>query len=766
MQVWSEEGNARYSPYRRIWLTLAVITLIVGGGLWQVTASYSRILHREVRQDTAASLNARASSLKLTLERRLLLADGLKAYVTTVLKSGQALSSAGFFTFASSFIGSMDGIRNLSVYPNGIASFVYPLESNKPLLGLNLFTSSDPDIRANAERTKTINSQTLLGPIELTQGGQGLVSRQSVFKDGRFWGFVSVVLDLRSILNEAGLLQNDGRIDFAIKADGKPIVGDKALFGRSPVQTSIMVADQHWEFAALPGTAKNAAAGSRVELTGAGCLLVLVLLDVLVYMLLTKRRKLEAMVKERTVHLIEAHQQLEATYEELVAAEDELRLQNALLENSERQLKRVAYRDAVTGLYNRVYFQERLEEMISLAGTRGRSFALLFLDLDQFKLINDTFGHASGDHLLREVAVRLSELLKRDELFSRIGGDEFTIILPSIKDAAHVREAARQIIQLFQQPFLLQETEHYVTASIGITLFPEHSADAAELMKYADAAMYQAKAEGKNNYRIYDDTLMADSEHKIYLKNSLRRALDSDEFQLHYQPQIEIGSGRIVGMEALLRWTHPKRGVISPSDFIPIAEESGLMELIGERVLRDACRQNKAWQDAGLPPVRIAVNLSARQFSRHDLLAGQVKAILAENGLSPSCLELEITENTAMMEGNADTLQELRDLGITISIDDFGTQYSSLNYLKRLPVDKIKIDRSFVNGIRKEPKDEAIILAMLLMASHMNLSIVAEGVETAEQLDFLRANRCHAVQGYLYYRPLPAEAIERILREQ
>ncbi|QHW32414.1 EAL domain-containing protein [Paenibacillus rhizovicinus] len=765
MQDWSEERNARNMPLRRIWLTLAAITLVVGVFFWWIASSYSSILHKEVGQDTSSTLHARSSALKLTLERRLLLGDGLKAYVSTVLQDGQSLNDAGFNAFASRFIGNMNGVRNLSVYPGGTATFVYPYDTNKTILGMNIFKSSDPEVLANAVQTKSITSQTLLGPRELTQGGIGLISRQSVFKDGLFWGFVSVVLDLPPILEEAGLTQNDNRIDIAVKADGKLVFGRKAIFDDSSVLTSIMVANQYWEIAALPGSAKLDASNSRIEITRGSCLLILILLNYLVYVQLTRRRKLQTMVQERTMHLIEAHQQLEATYEELVAAEDELRVQNSLLEYSEGQLRQVAYRDGVTGLYNRAYFQERLEETIAAAGNNGRSFALLFLDLDQFKLINDTLGHASGDLLLQEVAHRLSMLLNQDELFSRIGGDEFTIIIPSVEEADYVHEAARQVIELFQQPYMLQEVDYYVTASIGVTVFPDHSTDAAELMKYADAAMYRAKEEGKNNYRIFDVTLMADTEDKIYIKNSLRRALENNEFEAHYQPQVEIETNRIVGLEALIRWNHPKRGIIPPSVFIPIAEESGLMEQIGEWMLRKACHQNKAWQDAGLPHVRVAVNLSARQFSRRSLLSGQVKAILAESGLNPAYLELEITENTAMLADNSDTLQELQNLGMTISIDDFGTQYSSLNYLKQLPVDKIKIDRSFVNGIRKEPKDEAIILAMLLMASRMNLSIVAEGVETQEQLAFLRENHCYAIQGYLFYRPQPADAMERILRE-
>lgn len=762
-----EDNHARSSASRTIWLTLFAATILLGSCFWYMTDSYNRLLRKDIYHDTASLMNTRASSLKLAIERRLMLAGGLKAYVDTALMKQPVLNQAEFDAFSGSFIQSLDGVRNLSVYPDGIAQYVYPLATNEAIIGMDLFQSTNPDIRANAERTRLTTAMTVFGPFELTQGGLGLLSRQSIVRDGKFWGFVSVVLDVPPILKEAGMNDDDsGRIKLALKANGSLLLGDPKLpASKSSLRTSIPLDDGNWELYAVPGQSKLNAVKNRVEIKVLGFLMVLLLVNYLIYVQMTRRHRLQELVRERTFHLTDANQRLEATYEELVATEDELRLQYTLLANSERDLRQVAYRDSVTGLYNRIYFQERLDETIAQANARNRPFALLFLDLDQFKLINDTLGHACGDLLLQEVGNRLSALLGQDESFARIGGDEFTIILPTIRDTAHVQEAANQIIQAFRQPFILQDIDYYVTVSIGVTLFPEHSRDAAELMKYADAAMYRAKEEGKNNYHFYDETLYANTEEKIYIKNSLRRALDNDEFEVYYQPQIEIESKRIVGLEALIRWKHPKRGNIPPSEFIPIAEECGLMEPIGEWVLRTVCYQNKAWQDAGLPPVRTAVNLSARQFTRNNRLAEQIKGILQESGLDPAYLELEITENTAMKHDNSVTLQELRDLAITISIDDFGTHYSSLNYLKRLPVDKIKIDRSFVDGIRKEPKDEAIILAMLLMASHLNLTIVAEGVETHEQLAFLQHNNCDDIQGYLYYKPQPADEIERILRE-
>lgn len=737
--------------------------MLLGGTLYWASAAYFQWLRKDLDHDVSVELAANTSSLALSLERKVLLSECLKAFVNTSLKNSHALSQEQFDTFAANFVHPMQGIRNLSVYPNGIAEYVYPLQNNEQIMGMNLFTHMNPAIRENAERTKQINKMTLLGPFELTQGGLGILTRQSIFLDGKFWGFVSVVLDVPPILAEAGLTKENTGIEIAIKASGQPIFGDSALFNRSSQLSEVSFGEDVWQLAAVPSAGKRHLLMTKIRILRLLFSLGCALLIYIIYLQLTQKHKLQAMVTERTNNLTTANTQLAATFEKLSTAEDELRKQYLLLEGSERNLRRVAFHDSVTGLHNRMFFQDRLDSLVISHTSRKERFALFFIDLDQFKLINDTLGHSYGDMLLQEVGQRLKQPLIQGEALSRIGGDEFTIILPALSDIAQVHQLAQHLVNLFYEPFTLQQVEYFVTASIGITIFPDHSYDADTLMKYADAAMYQAKEEGKNTYRIYDETLNADMQQKMYIKNSLRRALDHQEFEVYYQPQIEIATGRINGLEALLRWSHPKIGPISPAVFIPIAEESGLMIPIGEWVLRTACAQNKAWQDAGLPPVTIAVNLSARQFAPRYGLAAQVKAILAETGLDPAYLELEITENMAMHDNNAAVLQELRGDNVRISIDDFGTHYSSLSYLKRLPVDKIKIDRSFVNGIGNEPKDEAIILAMLLMAKHMELTIIAEGVETTEQFDFLQRNECHEIQGYRYYPPRPAEVVKHIL---
>ncbi|WP_181909419.1 bifunctional diguanylate cyclase/phosphodiesterase [Paenibacillus taihuensis] len=763
MDTLPQSAPLRYKTPRRIWLLIVIISILLGGTFYWITDFYSHWMHKDLNHDASIELAANASSLALSLERRMLLSDGLKAFVDTSLMNNDTLSHKQFDEFAANFIQPIQGIRNLSVYPDGIAEYVYPLQNNESIIGMNLFTHESPAIRENAERTKRIDQMTVFGPFELTQGGLGILTRQSVFLNGRFWGFVSVVLDVPPILAESGLTKENKGIKIAVKAAGQTIFGDGALFNHSPQLTEVSLGEGAWQLAAVPNAAKLALIDTRIRILRLLCSLGCALLIYIIYLQLTQKHKLQAMVIERTNNLTTANTQLAATFEKLSVAEDELRKQYLLLEGSERNLRRVAFHDSVTGLHNRMYFHDRLDEFVASHTSGKERFALFFIDLDQFKLINDTLGHSYGDMLLKEVGQRLQQPLILGEALSRIGGDEFTIILPALSDIEQVHQLAQRLMNLFYEPFTMQQVEHFVTASIGITIFPDHSQDADTLMKYADAAMYQAKEEGKNTYRIYDETLGSDMQQKMYIKNSLRRALDHQEFEIYYQPQIEIATGRIAGLEALLRWNHPKIGPISPAIFIPIAEESGLMVPIGEWVLRTACAQNKAWQDAGLPPVTIAVNLSARQFSPRYDLALQVKAILAETGLDPAYLELEITENMAMHDNNAAVLQELRGDNVRVSIDDFGTHYSSLSYLKRLPVDKIKIDRSFVNGIGNEPKDEAIILAMLLMAKHMELTIIAEGVETNEQFSFLQKNDCHEIQGYLYYPPRPAEVAKHIL---
>lgn len=429
---------------------------------------------------------------------------------------------------------------------------------------------------------------------------------------------------------------------------------------------------------------------------------------------------------------------------------------------SEQRIHRLAYYDALTQLPNRTLFQDRLHSALQHGERHQEWVALMFLDLDRFKPINDSLGHAAGDRMLKEVAGRLSACVDSDDTVARMGGDEFTLLLRSqaaregaLTRAIHVGE---QILASLEQAFILEGREFFVTASIGIALSPQDGNELSQLMKNADTAMYHAKERGKNNFQFYQADMNASALQRLELESDLRHALEQDEFRLYYQPQFSGDGKRLTGAEALLRWQHPQRGLVPPNDFIPVLEELGLVVQVGDWVLREACRQLAEWQEANIRVPKISVNLSARQFAEGDLHL-RIAQILKHSGISAGCLELELTESILMEDvTNAmHTLSSLKQLGVFIAIDDFGTGYSSLNYLKQFPIDVLKIDRSFVDGLPHGEQDGQIARAIIAMAHSLNLTVIAEGVETLAQLDFLRGHDCDEVQGFLLGRPMPAQ---------
>ncbi|HJU70555.1 MAG TPA: EAL domain-containing protein [Paucimonas sp.] len=432
--------------------------------------------------------------------------------------------------------------------------------------------------------------------------------------------------------------------------------------------------------------------------------------------------------------------------------------------NAEQQIKFLAYHDTLTGLPNRLLAQDRFEQAAAHAGRTGTQVALLFLDLDHFKTINDSLGHASGDALLKEIAVRLGECVRDTDTCSRQGGDEFLIVLPELHDADTTAGVLLKIMEKLQAPFEFGGQELATTASIGIAIYPDDGENFDTLLKKADTAMYRAKEAGRSTYRFFDEQMNIEAVEHLSTRNGLRKALERDEFVLYYQPQVDLASGAVVGAEALIRWNHPKLGLVAPAKFISVAEDSGLIVPIGEWVMREACRQGMAWKKAGLPDIRIAVNLSAVQFKRGNLEQTIVNA-LQESGFDPACLELEITESLLIqnVENVLASIKRLKQLGVTLSIDDFGTGYSSLSYLKRFAVDKLKIDRSFVRDIATDPDDAAIVHAIIQMGRSLNLKIIAEGVEDEAMLERLRRFRCDEAQGYYFARPMPADEFARHL---
>ncbi|HYI09415.1 MAG TPA: EAL domain-containing protein, partial [Thermoanaerobaculia bacterium] len=431
---------------------------------------------------------------------------------------------------------------------------------------------------------------------------------------------------------------------------------------------------------------------------------------------------------------------------------------------AEEQIEFHAYHDVLTHLPNRKLFTDRLRHGLTRAKRSSKPVAVMFIDLDHFKSINDTLGHTAGDELLLEMARRLRECVRDDDTVARLGGDEFTIILSELRQAEDAVNVAQKILDAVQEPMTINGMPIMVSASIGIALYPADGIDPETLLRNADSAMYRAKEEGRNTYQLCTDEMKKRALERLAVESRLRSAVHEEQLLLAYQPQINLVTGRTIGVEALVRWNDPVRGMVLPASFIPIAEETRLIVPLGEWVLRTACRQMRDWHDRGSGPIRVAVNLSARQFLQHDLV-DMVRSALGDTGLSASSLELEITETTAMQnaEATVEVLRALRNIGVGISIDDFGMGYSSLNYLKRFPITSVKIDRAFVNDLATNDGDAAIVTAMIGMARSLRLRVVAEGVETAEQFAFLRSKECDEAQGYYFSRPGSPEDVGRML---
>jgi diguanylate cyclase (GGDEF)-like protein/PAS domain S-box-containing protein len=433
---------------------------------------------------------------------------------------------------------------------------------------------------------------------------------------------------------------------------------------------------------------------------------------------------------------------------------------------AEEENKYLAYYDTLTDLPNRIMFNKHLNVYLNEAKHTRRMMAVILLDIDRFKNINDSLGHSIGDQLLQGVAERLKRCLSKDELVARMSGDEFILLLPHVDNQNQVIKKIHKIIKSFKQPLMFDDHEFYITISLGISQFPADGEEIDSLVKNAETAMYRAKEQGRNNYQLYSPAMNERAFEKLALENSLRKSLKRKEFFLHYQPRINLDTGQFISMEALIRWKHPDLGLVSPAEFIPLAEETGLIIPIGEWVLRTACAQNKEWQEAGLPPMRVAVNISARQFHLDNLIK-TISNVLKETGLEPEFLELEITENSIMQdtELTVSLLHEIKEMGVKLSIDDFGTGYSSLGYLKSFPIDTLKIDKSFVRDITTNPDDAAIATSIITLAHSLNFNVIAEGVETVEQFSFLKEQLCDQIQGFYFCRPLPAEEFARVIIE-
>jgi diguanylate cyclase (GGDEF)-like protein len=431
------------------------------------------------------------------------------------------------------------------------------------------------------------------------------------------------------------------------------------------------------------------------------------------------------------------------------------------------QLEYDANHDSLTGLANRNLFGDRLRQAIAAARRHGNMVAVLLHDLDNFKVINDSLGHGAGDQLLACVARRLTSATRETDTVARLGGDEFVIVMPDVVRPEDATAVASKVLESLSAPFHIDGQEIFVSASTGISLYPRDGADEQSLLKNVDLAMYRAKHQGRGRISFFTEEMNAVNRARQQMETELHRALEREEFILHYQPRMDLRTGRISGVEALVRWQHPKHGIVSPSEFIPLAEETGLIVPIGAWVLREACRQTRLWRQEGLRGLGVAVNLSMRQLQSDGLLADVLDA-LDKADADPSCLELEITETAIMKDAEAAVrlLHRLKDAGVRLSLDDFGTGYSSFHYLRHFPLDSLKIDRSFVAEIHADQRESPLITAMIAMARNLGLGVIAEGVETREQAEFLHANGCHETQGFYFSRPLPPWGLRELLRSQ
>lgn len=475
---------------------------------------------------------------------------------------------------------------------------------------------------------------------------------------------------------------------------------------------------------------------------------------------------MEALKKGAQDYLLKGHVNSDLLARSLQFALERYKLQSQVLRRAEETIHHLAYYDPLTSLPNRVLLMDRLNMALACARRNGETLAVLFLDLDRFKVINDTLGHSTGDELLKVIAERLRSSVRESDAVARLGGDEFVLLLPGIKDTENTVKISDKILQLVRQPMRIGLQELNITTSIGIALYPNDGEDGDTLLKNADAAMYHAKEQGKNNYQVFTQVVYRKVHEQLVIESNVLRGLEREEFVLYYQPQVNLDTMRIAGMEALIRWQHPERGLLSPSEFIPLLERNGQIVPVGEWVLRATCAQSKAWQEAGFSSIRMAANLSAIQIRQRNLVE-VMRLLLKENGINPSYLELEVTEGAIMedVENSIYMLDKLRGLGISIALDDFGTGYSSLSYLRRFSINTLKIDASFVRDIPLHADDITLVTTIITMAKSLRLKTIAEGVEAIEQLEFLNSLKCDEVQGYFFSPPVPAEEATKLLAQ-
>lgn len=743
-------------------ITFVTITLIIV--LQLLLFNYHKAQIARAHADVKEQLSAHAIALKTVIEEKYSALYGLIAFIHSV---GFNADTEVITAYLKDIYSKLPETKTLILAPKGVIKYIYPFSGNEPLLGTSYLETSP--LASVESIIETLESRDIVvdGPRELMQGGHGLVIRKAIYNEDEFEGIATITLDMPSLLKRAEVDKLfEQNPTFSIKKlDGDIWFGNGSTFESDHIISQLVLQDEVWVMGVkLSREVLQLIWRNTVFME----LLGLFMVFVVAYTLWNQRRfnrHLERLVDRRTKELRKANT-------DLLKAEGVLRYRNELLEKrteeleaSERKYELLAYLDSLTGISNRLHFTEHLQLLLSQSEANEKKVALYFLDLNQFKEVNDTLGHPVGDQLLTAVADRVKHSSLQFQHFARTGGDEFILIFDDIEDIEDVQFKAEQILELFSLPFNVNQLEIVVTTSIGISVYPYDGLTPEELMKHADLAMYQAKAEGGNQYRLFDHSMLNQLLGKTELAVDLNRAISEDQLMVYYQPIIDIQTETIVGLEALIRWNHPIKGMISPAEFIPIAEETGLINPLTDWVLHEVCHQHYEWVRQGLPPIKISVNLSGAWFYKKDR-EKEFFQLLHQYGIESRYIEIEITERVALMDDYYPILEGMLAEGISVAVDDFGTDYSSLSYLKRFPINKIKIDKTFINGIGQNPIDETIIQAIFFVAQQLNYAVVAEGVETKEQAEFLKAHNCQYAQGFLYYRPTPQSEIEPILRKQ
>jgi diguanylate cyclase (GGDEF)-like protein len=727
-----------------IFLLPAGILLVAVVTAWCIGQLDVRHAKREMRADVRLRLAAVSAQAQSQVRSAFSETEGLAQLIAV---DGD-LSAQRFAGMVRQVIMTLPYLNHIALAPRDVVRDVYPREGNEAIIGLDFQTLASQF--KLLEQSRRDQRSVLAGPLELHQGGQALVYRRPVFTSGhlgraQYWGTLSIVARVQGLLDAAGITSQPD-LDIALRgsdgqgSQGAMIWGDPALFDTHNVFADIEVPGGKWQLAARPrgGWPAIGLLDSRLfELCLIGGLLLALFCAQLArgHLLLSRRNEdLRREVHER--------------------------------QQAEAELAHTAHYDNVTQLPNRVLFRQHLDRSVD-DGAQDQGFAVLLLDIDGFKVINDTLGHALGDLLLQQATQRLAEHIRPGDTLARLGGDEFGFILRNLGDPALAAPLVERMVKAMQQPFDLEGNAALVSASVGVALYPLHGRCAADLLRHADTAMYSAKEAGRDGFHFYQPAMTSAIRERVVIEHALRRALHNREFEVWYQPKVELGTGATAGAEALLRWRDPALGLVFPDVFIPVAERTGLIIPIGRWVLDEVCRQQQAWRARGVFDGCVAINVAAPQIDRSDFVA-TVLAALAEHQLPASALEVEVTESLLMesQERACEALAQLQARGVSTAIDDFGTGHSSLAYLKWLPVDHVKIDQAFVRDLPGDRTYSAITEAIIALGDALRFRMTAEGVETAEQRAFLEQAGCTYGQGYYFGRPMPAQAFEAWLEQQ